>query len=298
MKTVLIIAIILAGLGVLFVIFKLLKKSTKFVKKLPKNHFYIFIIYATLGLTGLMLKEQIAPYPILLGILILLVSLISGIVFTNKIFYVWEKTTEKTLVYKIAYISGLMITGLLTFALSFLLAEHRGLPRPFMNTDLVLYLPWLITIMLLPSVILWMWELWNKIPTLQAIKHVFQLPVGGSPPFIESGGVSLSFQFIIPLNYRSKEIWRSKVAVPFNKTLAEVFHYKLHEHNVVKRFVKKIEYAEDNQRAKVYGWSFYKTKKVWWGWFTKKLYLNPNQQVGKLLSQHDSVYVERVKTWK
>ncbi len=298
MSTYLIIAISVAGIGLILVIFKLMKKGTKIAAKLPINFLTFFLIYAILGLTGFLLKEEVAQHPILIGLLLLLVSLTGGIIMTNRLYEKWEWSMASVFGRKLLYLSGIVLVSFVAFATVFLFCEQRGIPQGIFKNDLVWWLSGLILIMLLPLLLNHLHFLWNEIPKFREIIPVFELPIGTSPPFIESGGPAINFMFIIPLDYGAKEIVKSKVSVPFNKSLAEAFHYKLHEHNIVKRFAKKIIFAEDNKRAKVYGWCFYRTKTIWWGWWEKKYYLNPESNLGETISKGESIFVERVKIWE
>ena len=298
MNNLLIIAVALAGLGLLLVLFKLLKKGAKIAAKLPTNFLAFFLLFALLGLLGLISTDQITSNPILIGLLLLLVSLTGGIIMTNKLYEKWEWSITAGFGKKILYLSGIMLTSMLAFILVFLLCEHGKLPTANLGGDIAWWLSALIPIMLLPLLVKHLHLLWNEIPKINQVKPIFKLPVGSSPPFIETGGPSINFRFIIPLDFQSDEIVESKVALPYNKTLQEAFHYKLHEHNIVKRFAKKIVYAEDNKRAKVYGWSFYTLHRIWWGWFTKKKFLNPGSNLGETISKGETVFVERIKIWE
>ncbi len=298
MNTILIVALIAAGLGFILILFKLFKKAGKFASKLPTNFFIVFTVYLVVGLSGFLLKDRIADRPIWMGVLVIIISLSVGIIFAHGLTTKWSWAESYSNLRKALYLIGILLTGMVGFCLSFFLSEHWGLRGVRWSSDLGLWLGLLIAIVMLPFLVVWVHQYWNEIPQRKQLQQIFQLPIDGSPPFIETGGASLHFQFMIPLDYRSDEIWKSKVAVPYNKTLAEVFHYKLHEHNVVKRFVKKIVYAEQNQRAKVYGWTFYRFKKKYWGYLRTREYLNPQQKVGQLLTQNEAVFAERVKTWE
>ena len=58
MGTIYIIAIAIAGFGLLLVLFKLLKKGAKLAGKLPTNFLVFFLVYGLLGLLGFTLKKQ------------------------------------------------------------------------------------------------------------------------------------------------------------------------------------------------------------------------------------------------
>ena len=298
MDNYLIILLAVAGLGLIMVLFSVLKKGVKIAKKLPTNFLAFSLIYAVLGLTGFFLNEEVAQHPILMGLLVLIVSLTGGIVMTNKLYNKWEWSMAVGFGRKLLYLSGITLVSFVAFAFVFLLIEHWRFPPRIIKNDIVWWLSSLILVMLLPLFLNHLHFLWNEIPKISQIIPVFELPVGTPPPFIETGGPAINFLFIIPLDYKSKEIVKSKVAVPFNKSLADAFHYKLHEHNIVKRFAKKIVFAEENKRAKIYGWSFYRTQQIWWGWWEKRYYLNPKSNLGETISKGETIFVERVKIWE
>lgn len=298
MKTILIIAIVSASFGFLLVIFKLLKKGGKLAAKLPTNFLIFFLIYGLLGLTGFFLKSQVAANPFLISLLLFVVSLTGGIIMTNNLYEKWEWSMLAGFGKKLLYLFGITLTSVVAFIVVFLLCEHRGIPKSDLKSDLIWFFAGLITCILLPLLIKHLHLLWNDIPKLSQLKDILVLPVGSSPPFIEVGGAALNFSFVIPLDYRSKDFVRSKAAVPFNKSLGDAFHYKLHEHNIVKRYAKKIVLAENNKKSKLYGWCFYRTIKIWWGFWTKKYYLNPKSNIGAEISNGETVFVERVKIWE
>ncbi len=293
-----IIAVVASGLVFLLVLFKVLKKGAKIAAKLPTNFLAFFLVFALLGLFGFTLQGQISNQPILLGILLLMVSVTGGVLMTHSLYEKWEWSIEASFSKKLLYLLGIALTSVLSFALVFLLCEHRGFPKSGLRSDLVWPLVSIIPAIILPFIFKHLHTLWNQIPKISQVKPIFKLPIGANPPFIETGGPTINFMFIIPLEYQSNEVVKSKVALPFNKTLEEAFHYKLHEHNIVKRLAKKIVFAEGNKRAKVYGWCFYQVKPIWWGWFTKKYYLDPASKLGGTISKGEAVFVERVKIWK
>ena len=298
MKTILIVALVASGFGLLFVLFKLFKKGSKFAKLLPKNFLIFFLIYALLGLTGFTLTEQVTEYPLILSSILVIVSLTGGIIMADNMYGKWEWSMAYSFPRKLLYLFGIALTSFVTFIFIFLLCEHRGWPKGGIGADIVWWLAIPIVLQLIPLWVKHLHSLWNKIPKLVQVKPIFQIPVGASPPFIETGGATVNFNFVIPVDFRSADLIKSKVAVPLNKSLEEAFHYKIHEHNIVKRFVNKIVLAEENKRSKIYGWCFYRPKKIWWGFFTKKLYLNPKITVGNTIASGETIYVERIKNWK
>lgn len=298
METIYIIAIVFAGLALLLVLFKLLKKGAKLAGKLPTNFLVFFLVFGLLGLLGFTSNNQIASYPILIGILLLIMSLTGGIIMTANLYEKWEWSMAASFDKKLLYLSGITLTAMVAFFFVFWLCEHRGWDTSSMETDLVWWLTALILIILLPLFIKHLHTLWNQIPKISQLIPIFRLPIGGSPPFIESGGITINFTFRIPLDYRSKEVERIKVAAPYNKSLQDVFHYALHEYNIIERHAKKIVLAEENKRSKVYAWSFYKLKLIWWGWATKKYYINPELNLGAIILKGDTIFAERVKTWE
>ncbi len=298
MSKIMMIALGAASLGFILVIFKLLKKGGKLAAKLPTNFLIIFLIYAILGLTGFMSKDLIAQHPVALGILLLIVSLSAGIVFTDKLYGKWEWSTASGFGKKLLYLIGIAFTGIAAFIIVFLLCEHRGFPRGNLGQDLVWWLAGLIFMIPLPLLIKNLHFLWNDIPKLLQVRPIFQLPLGSSPPFFETGGATVNFRLVIPLDYNSDEKIKTKISVPVNKTLAEAYHYVVHEHNIVKRYAKKIVLAENNKLAKVYGWSFFRPQKKWWGWFVKKNYIDPKLKVRTIISNQETIFVERVKIWE
>jgi len=298
MNTVLTIITVAAGLGFLFTIFNLLRKGGKIAAKLPTNFLIFFLIYALLGLTGFLLKERVAENPIILGILISLVSLTGGTIMTNKLYDTWDWSMAAGFGKKALYLFGIALVSMFAFILVFLLCEHKGLPKISLKSDIVWWLSGLSFTILLPLLVKHLHLLWNEIPKLYQVKPTFVLPIGSSPPFMETGGRTVKFEFVIPLDYQSTEKVQSKVAVPLEKSLEEAFHYKIHDHNIVKRIAKKIIYAEENKRAKIYGWCFYRTAKTWWGWRTKKSYCDPTLQVGTSIANGETIFVERVKVWE
>ncbi len=297
MNNLLIIAVVLAGFGFLLILFQRLNKGMKFAKKLPINFLIFFLVFAIVGLSGFLLKNQIAPSPLMFGLLIFLIALSGGIIMTNLLYEKWEWSMEASFGKKLIYLCGITLVSIITFTIVFLLTEHRGWPKNILQNDMAWWLAGLIPTILLPLIIKELHSRWNEIPKYKQLIPVFEIPIGSSPPFIEAGGATINFVFIIPLKYRAPDQVKSTIAFPFNKSLAEAFHYKLHEHNIVKRFAKKIEIAEEQKRSKVYGWSFFQEKSSWWGWQTKKNYLDPKSNVGALISKGESVYVERVKVW-
>jgi len=298
-KSILFFAVIGVSLGLVIFLFKTFKKGTKLAAKLPTNFLIFFLLYAVLGLTGFFMKDQIAQNPVLLGLLMTLVSLTSGVVMTNKLYTKWEWSMEASFGKKLLYLAGILLTSVLTFMLVFLLCEHRGIPKvSSLKSDLVWWLSALSGSMLLPLILKHLHTLWNEIPKILQVKPIFKLPVGSSPPFIESGGRTLKFDLVIPIDYGSKEIVQSTVALPYDKSLKDAFHYKLHDHNIVKRLSKQIIIAEENKRAKIYAWCFYREEPAWWGWFTKKHYLDPNLGVGTTVDKGSTIFVERVKAWE
>lgn len=297
-KTVIIIAIAVVGLGFILVLFKLLKKGAKFAKKLPTNFLIFFLVYAVLGLVGFYSKDQVAYNPILVGILLLLSSLLGGTIMAHHLYEKWEWSMAAGIEKKVLYLTGITLTSMFAFALVFIFSEHRGMPKQSLSNDIVWWLMSLIGILLLPLLLKYLHLLWNDIPKISQLKQIFRLSPDAKPPFIEGGGAAINFFFIIPFEYRSDDNVKSKIEVPLNKSLQDAFHFKLNEHNIVKRFAKKISLAEDNKRAKLYGWCFYKTEPSWWGWFSKKNYLDPKINVGGAISNGDIVYVEREKIWE
>ena len=298
MSTMLMIAIAGAGFGFLLIMYKLLKKGMKFASKLPTNVLICILVYSLLGLTGFMLKGQVATRPVLMGILLFLISLTMGTNLTNKLYEKWDWSLAAPFWKKLLYLLGITLTAVLSFVIVFLLCEHWGWPKESIANDLVWPLAGLILVLILPLLITHLHHLWNEIPKISQIIPSFKLPVGGSPPFIETGGPSINFLFIIPLDYHSTENVKSTVALPFNKTLSEAFHYKLHEHNIIQRFAKKIIFAENNKRSKIYSWRFYRKRSKWWGWWNKKHYLDPESKLGATINKGETVFVERIKTWE
>lgn len=291
-------ALVIAGLGFLLVLYKLVSKIGKKALQLPTNFLLFFLVFAIVGLTGFLLRQTISDRPLLIGAVVLLVSLSSGTLITHNLYDKWEWSQNASFFRKLLYLAGLTLTGIVAFSIVFLLSEHRGLPTTTqLGSDIVWWFGAMILLNFVPLLIKQLHHLWNQIPKIVRLKPFFQLPLGDPPPFIETGGASIRFNFIIPFEYRSKDMRRKEVAVPYNVTLQEVFHYALHDHNIVKRHRRKIIFAENNQRSKVYGWSFYQPEKKWWGWWTKKRYLNPGMKVGRSLVFNDSIFCERVKTW-
>ncbi len=263
--TILIAALAVLGLGFIFVIFKLIKKGGKVAAKFPVNFLIPALIYSVLGLMGFMLKREAhyTKFPLLMGTIILLASLIIGIYFAQKLYEEWEWSIAAKFPKKIAYLSGIMLVALLCFTTVFLLSESGRLPE---TEDFKSAMAWWMAIpivgMLLPITLKHTHELWNNIPIISPFRQVFELPIGSSPPVIQLGRTAkVGFDFIIPLDYESDNILSSTVEIPLDKTLAEAFHYKLNDHNIVKRSVKKIVLAEDNKRDKLYGWLFTDPKK-------------------------------------
>lgn len=298
MKSIYIIAIVFAGLALLLVLFKLLKKGAKLAAKLPTNFLVFFLVFGLLGLLGFTSKSQIASNPILIGILLLIVSLTGGIIMANNLYGKWEWSMAANFGRKLLYLCGITLTAMVAFFFVFLLCEHRGWDTSSLGTDVVWWLTALILMILLPLFIQHLHTLWNEIPKFKQVIPIFRLPIESSPPFIESGGNTINFLFVIPLDYGSPEVERIKVAAPFNKSLEDVFHYALHEYNIIDRHARKIVLAEDNKRAKVYGWSFYREKLTWWGWFTKKHFINPKLNVADTISKGDIIIAGRVKIWE
>lgn len=298
MNNLLLIAVAMAGFGFALILFQQLKKGAKLAKKLPINFLAFFLVFAILGLSGFFLKDQIADKPLLVGLLVFLVALSGGTIMTNRLYEKLEWSISASFGKKLLYLSGITLLSILTFTIIFLLCEHRGWPQNFWQNDMAWWLAGLIPAILLPLIIKHLHLLWNEIPKYKQLIPVYEIPLGSSPPFIEAGGPTINFRFIIPLDYGSSDQVKSTVAFPFNKTLAEAFHYKLHEHNIVKRFAKKIIIAEAQKRSKVYGWSFFQEQSIWWGWRTKKNYLDPKSNIGATVSKGQTVFVERVKVWE
>ncbi len=217
---------------------------------------------------------------------------------TSNLYEKWEWSMAAGFGRKLLYLSGITLTAMVAFFFVFLLCEHRGWNTRNLGIDLVWWLTALILMILLPLIIKYLHILWNDIPKISQLIPIFNLPIGSSPPFIESGGATINFSFIIPLDYRSREVERVKVAAPYNKSMEEVFHYALHEYNIIERHARKIVLAEDNKRSKVYAWSFYREKPIWWGWFTKKHYINPKLTLGTIVSKGEAIFTERVKIWE
>lgn len=298
MNNILIVALVVSGLGFFIVLFKLLKKAGKFAAKFPTVYVVFFLLYAVLGLGGFLLENKVAEKPLLLGLTLLIVSITGGVVLAHNLYERWEWSKSVIFGRKLLYVGGMLLVSVIAFMISFLLSEHRGMPALGLQSDIVWWLAAIIPAMVLPLLMKWTHDYWNGIPIIQRIKPIFKLPLSAPPPFIETGGASIHFKFLIPLDKGSKELLKTEVSVPYNLTIAEVFHYKLHEHNVVKRFRKKIVLAQGDQRSKIYGWSFYRPEKVWWGWFTKKNYINPHSKVGANITFNESIFVERVSSWK
>jgi len=298
MSKILMFAVAGAGLGVVLILFNLIKKGGKVAAKLPLDYLLFFLIYALLGSIGFSVKGQIAENPVLIGILLALVSLMGGLILTYNLYEKWEWGISATFGKKLRYLVSIMLLSIVAFTLVFLLSEHRGIPKKGLSNDIVWWLAAIIFVMILPLLIKYLHQLWNDIPKISQIKPIFRLPLGTRPPFIEPGGITVRFTFHIPLAYHSDEFVDSKVAVPINVSLADAFHYKLHDHNVEKRFSKKIEISEGNRREKVYGWCFYQTEEIWWGLWQRKNYFNPGAAVGTIPSNNDVLFVERVKIWE
>ena len=298
MSKILLIALGAASLGFILVIFKLLKKGGKLAAKLPTNFLVIFLIYSLLGLMGFMSKNLIAEHPIVLGVILLIVSLSAGIVMTDKLYGKWEWSMAASFGKKLLYLIGITFTAIAAFLIVFLLCEHRGFPRGSLGQDLAWWLAGLIFIIPLPLLIKNLHSLWNEIPKIKEVKPIFMLPLGSSPPFFETGGSTIDFRMVVPLDYQSDEKIKTKVSVPINKSLADAYHYVVHEHNIVKRYAKKIILAENNKIAKVYGWCFFRPQKIWWGWRTRKNYIDPNQNVRSSVINQETIFVERVRVWE
>jgi len=297
MNSLLTIITVAAGLGFLFTLFNMLKKGGKIAAKLPTNFLIFFLVYALLGLTGFFLKNQIAENPIMIGILLMIASLTGGIIMTNRLYKKWEWSQTASFGKKLLYLFGITLTSILAFIIVFLLAEHQGIPQGNFSKDIVWWLSSLIFFILLPLTIQHLHFLWNEIPKITEVKPIFKLDLNQSPPFMESGGRTIKFQFIIPLSYQSKETVTSDMAIPFNKTLGDAFFYKLNDHNFVKHKPKKIIYAENNKKNKLYGWCFYRIEKIWWGFREKKYYFTPTQMVGTSIPNGITIFVEREKNW-
>ena len=298
MNSFLIIAIAGAGLMFIVILYKIFKKGSTLAKKVPTNFLAFFLIYALLGLTGFMMKSQVAAHPIAMGLLYVMVGITAGIVMTNNLYGKWEWSMESGIGKKILYLLGIILFSIIIFNLIFILSEHRGWAKRSLKIDVTWWFSALALFILVPLLVKYLHELWLEIPRKVSIIPMFTIPTGGGAPFIETGGRTVTFDFIIPLDYRSKDIVSSKIKVPFNKRIAEAFHYKLHEHNVVKQWAKKIIIAEGNKKAKMYGWYFYRTKSIWWGLFTKKVYLDPKKQVGATIGNGEKIFIERVKIWE
>ena len=83
----------------------------------------------------------------------------------------------------------------------------------------------------------------------------------------------------------------------YNRGLGELFYHLLHRQNIERQSLKKIEVAENNQKERIYGWTFYTTRKWWW-WWTVREYLDPEQSIkANRIQSGTIVYVERIKVW-
>lgn len=297
MDNIYIIVFVMAGIALFMIIYKLVMKAGKVAAKIPLGYLLAFLIYALLGLFGFLLKGGVSQDPLLLSSIIFMVSLSAGLLLAHNLYENWEWSQSASLGRKLLYILTIALTAAIAFILVFLPAEHRGIPPWPLSGDIVWWLTSPILVMFLPTLMVELHAKWNEIPIIRQIRQVFKLPVGTPPPFIESGGSTIRFDFVIPLEYHSKDVVVSTVAVPVNTPLEQAFHYKLHEHNIVKRFAKKIAVAEENKRSKIYGWVFYRMKKAWWGWFTQKQFLDPKSVSGIEVFNGDKIYVERAKIW-
>lgn len=298
MQTLLILGVAAVGLGFLLVLFQFLKKGSAIAAKLPVNFLLTFLLFGVIGLSGFSVNNGGGtPYLLLIVLLLIFGSLTMGTVFTNRLYNKWEWSAEASLGRRLLYLFGIMLTAAAGFWLAFMLTKFRMWQIPG-GEDITWSLLPICLLVLLPIIMSYAFEKWNLIPKLSQVRHYFKLPVGTSPPFIETGGQTITFQFVIPLDFRSEDVVQSKVAVPLARSLQDVFHYKLHEHNIVKRYAKKINIAEENKREKIYGWYFYRTQKGWWNLWTKKTYLDPKVQVGAHISNGETIFTERVKIWE
>lgn len=295
---ILMVAIGAAGLGLILVAFKMLKKGKKIAAKIPKDYLGFFLAFGILGLMGLMARGGVAQYPVMMGILILLASLIGGLIMANNLYEKWEWGQNAPLWKKILYLLGNILFSILIFGIVFLLCEHGGFPKNSIKNDIALWLSAIIFSIYIPMQIKETHLRWIDIPKLKFIKPVFELPLGNAHPHIEGGGETMKFELVIPLRYQSEEKVTSTVKLPLNKTLGQGLHYKIYEHNIVKRYHKPIELAEEKKKSKIYGWAFYKPKLIWWGLFQKKIYLDPSLNVVSQVNHGDVIYIERVKIWE
>lgn len=286
------------GLSSIITLFSMFKKGKKLASKLPADFLIVFLLFAALGLIGFLFRGGVSQTPVLVGLLVLLLALTVGTVLMYRLDNQWEWSASASLAKKFWYLFRICLVAVLAFLLIFLLTEHRGALRNTSAIDVAWYLGGLIFTLFLPRIIMVTHAFWNEIPKIAQIKPVYHLPLGGSRPFIEPGGATLSFLFVIPRNINSEDKIQSKVRLPLNKSLQEAFTYNIYEHNYIKRHPKKIVIAEDNKKSKAYGWSFYQVRKIWWGFWTKKNYLYPDKEVGGNISNGSIVYVERVKIWE
>lgn len=298
MNTYMMMVLAMVGLGCFVLIYRLIRRGQSFSKRLPIVFITCFLIYGFLGMTGFLMENQITTYPGRIAGGYGLVAIMVGFFINERLYNKWKWSMQSGFLLKQFYLLGLSIFNGFVFFIVFLLCEHKGFPEGSIATDIVWQYSFMTFFTLVPALIKHLYTLLDEIPLDKNIIPLFELPIGSSAPLIEIGGEMTNFRLIVPVNYRGQQIIETRVRAPLATKLGDVFHYKLEEHNVIKKRINKISIAEDNKFSKLYGWYFYRKKPMFWGWYDQKKYLDPAQKIGGFIGNGEKIYGERVKLWQ
>lgn len=266
-----------------------------FTKRRIKYLLWAFFFFLLMGITGLLVKEPKSGNVWWISYLFLFFLLgLSYLHFKNlSRYHGWSGDT----LFRYGFPFTLLLSSIcgLGFFIVFWLLE---IPFFKVENGIADNLTSSIIISFLPLSIVWVHSLWNEIPVKQIKKPKLWFPnISKVPAPYHPSASAVNIEWKIPLRMSQPD----RIVTLFSRgnldmSLGEIFFLVLHENNIVKRSLQKIEIAENNDKKKVYGWLFFNAQKD--TNFQKKKYINPNLTVRQLgLDVNNQIIAERVKTW-
>lgn len=271
------------------------KEQQVFVKRNIKYMLYAALLFLVLGSGGGLLRKLLKFFPDIYLIFLQIGFLGLGILHRYKLdtYFNWKE--DKLIPLRLSFSLFIATLVAIIFFVAQWIMEWRvykvaGKLADNYTTSML--------VGLVPVFFDWAHRVWNQIPIVSKSFEPFKLPLDRDPPIFEQSTQFLRLVIQIPYRFNSEEGIPLIVKAPLMETLGNILHQVIDEHNVRNRAARPIEVAEERQRAKLYGWLFYKLEKRWWGTVTHKAYLPYDQIIKQTgLADRDTIYVERVKTW-
>ncbi len=290
---ILVIILVFLALGSWLALLLMKGETILFTKRVMWYLFFHFLGFAVLGSLGFLLRPPAISQVFWVFFILLLVSFLLGVlyVFQREKLHSWIEVLPRSLGMEFLFALFLLSLNGIAFATIFWMTEFPGWDweARFVDDMIPAFLVYPIPFVLKTSR-----DLWNRIPVEKI--NTWILPIDAPVPLIEPGR-SVILHFHIPVTFRSKETIKFNTRAPIEKDLGEIFYFLLYRHNIERRAFNKIQIAEDNKKAKMYGWQFYKKEKLW-GWWDRNKYVDPEQNLKRQgLKTGDVIHVRRVITW-